>query len=31
MKFLISVIDDQSNSGTPAEMGAKDAFMEISI
>jgi hypothetical protein len=26
MKFLISVIDDQSNSGTPAEMGAIDAF-----
>ena len=26
MKFLISVIDDLSNSGTPAEMEAIDAF-----
>lgn len=26
MKFLISVIDDLSNSGTPAEMSAIDAF-----
>lgn len=28
MKFLISVIDDLSNSGTPAEMSAIDAFNE---
>ena len=26
MKFLISVIDDLSNSGTPAEMSTIDAF-----
>ena len=26
MRFLISVIDDLSNSGTPAEMEAIDAF-----
>ena len=26
MKFLISVIDDQSNSGTKEEMAAVDAF-----
>ena len=26
MKFLISVIDDLSNSGTPSEMSAIDAF-----
>jgi hypothetical protein len=26
MRFLISVIDDQSNSGTPAEMEAINAF-----
>lgn len=26
MRFLISVIDDQSNSGTPEEMVAIDAF-----
>ena len=26
MKFLISVIDDQTNSGTPAEMDAIGAF-----
>lgn len=26
MKFIISVIDDQSNSGTPEEMSAIDAF-----
>ena len=26
MKFLISVIDDQSNSGTPNEMAAIDEF-----
>lgn len=26
MKFLISVIDDQSNSGTPSEMAAIDKF-----
>ncbi|MEY4492280.1 MAG: hypothetical protein RL085_691, partial [Actinomycetota bacterium] len=29
MKFLISVIDDLSNSGTPEEMVAIDAFNDM--
>jgi hypothetical protein len=28
MQYLVSVIDDKTNSGTPAEMAAIDAFNE---